>query len=1174
MALAASNLPEIVPGGATVRVTVMPMFDPGEARIRFEVPHGATVADILAIGLPHMPAPERVRVALTTNKGFCIVDRAVWSLVRPHAGVHVIVRVTPGGPALLPVLNLLVTVAAKAIAASPLLGLSPFAQNLLVFAITTAGGLLLNMLFRPDAPDQDKPKPNYAISGWRNEGRPDSPVPLVLGKVRYAPRYAASTYVEVVGDRLYLRSVFNEGYGPIVKTLPKIGETDIDEFEEVEVESLPGEDDDPDLTLYTTQVIEESLGVDLVKEPELDDEGEPEGPDIEKPVTRFTANDASEACIILNFPIGLAGFDEDVEPRGMDVKVEHRLVGAPDWIEVETVQFYERKESGFFRSFRWTLVDEDGIPVRGRYEVRLTRLTNSSDRAQVRDKLTWFALQSFRPESPFNFSKPNAKTAIRVKATGQLNGTLDTFNEVVSGEVRDLVGGDWLTIQETQNPAALALHVLTGNHQAYPADDSEIDFPAFEGWSVHNQANGLKFNRVIDYEASLGELLQMVGAAGRAVVWWDGEKWTVTIDQPQTYIVAHISPRNASNFRWSTNYFEPPDAIRVTFLDETNDYLEAERIIPWPADVRFATKAERDADLNWREGIRAEVYADPTPANNGYSRKVGPSGSGNWADKPFDITESLDLPGKTNPDEIWIETRRLQYERIYRNTMYTATQPGSARVVAPGDAVMLSRDVLVRAMHSARVLAVVGNRIEVDGVFVMDEGGTYGIRFRAYENDEDTAGESVLRTIKTIVGENRAVTLIAGDEETPEQRKPSVGDLVHFGPVASDSIPVIVAGIERGEDNSSILHMLPAADEMHEKVAAEVPPTWSGRVGADLGGSNTAPPVPLVLEVLSGLTGTGDADGLKVRLRPADGSSVVVAKFEIQHRISGAPTWEAPASAPAGAGVVAIPGYSNGDAVEWQPRSVSINNIPSATWGTTRTTTIGEDDPAVPGALNESLIVIQPGMGKADIFATMADSLVNTTHVQLYHNTTGTLNTATDKFLGLIAVEPGASFSRVAGDPSIVSILANGDLASAGPPPTVGANWSIGSGVASKTSGGGNSLSWTSLTLSVTTYRYAFDIDAISGTSPTLTPRLTGGTTVTGTAYTTSGRKRGTLTALSGNNSFAVIGNTASIVTVDDFVFYLPTADCLDQGNNYFWFQPFNGVTPGPVSSMFTVAVD
>lgn len=1164
------NLPAVTPECALVHVTVMPLFEPGEARRRFTVSHGSTVSDIIAKALP-CASPSvlsRVRISLVKKAGFYPINSNVWHVVRPNADVHVVIRVVPAGSAMQSVLQLLVTVAATAITGPLGLNLLGFFRTLATFAIVTAGGLLLNALFRPEQPGEDKEKPTYSISSWRNQASPDGFVPLVAGKIRYAPKYAASTWAEVVGDLIYIRSAFLWGYGPLAVSDLKIGETPIAKFDEVTIETQYGASGDALFTLYQTQIIEESIGAEVVLEPPFDDYGEPtDDPPEEKPVSRFTATDASEACIIFYFEGGLFDTDDKGKQGAGQIEIElaTRLVGAPDFDVVTTLRYDEEITKSFFRSYRWTLKNHAGLATRGRYEVRLTRKTKNDQNVGDQDDLKWFALQSFRPESPFNFPKAHAKSLVRVKATNQLNGTLDALNGVVSAKMRNWNGTSWVANMETRNPASFSLQAITGPHLAYPAPDSEIDWPAFEDWHEHCAATDLKYDRVHDFENGLGDVLAASGAAGRAAVWHDGEKWTVTIDRPREVIDDHISPRNASNFRWSTKYFDPPDAHRVTFLDETNDYLEAERIVPWPADVRYASKALMNADLGHRAKIRAEVYADPDPANNGYYRKTGVKGAGSWVPKPIEITEALELPGKTDPDEIWIETRRLQYERIYRNTIYSATQAGSVRRAAPGSAVMLARDVLVRAMHSGRVTAVVGNRIETDAVFRMEAGKNYGLRFRSYGNDEDGFGISVLRTLRTVAGDNRAVTL------TGEGAIPTIGDLVHFGPVAQESIPAIVAGIERGNDNTSILQMLPAADEMHAKVAAEVPPAWSGRVGSNLSGSNAAPPVPVVTAVRSGITGTGTANGLFVRLRPGTNSPVIVDTFEIRHRLFGAGAWATPAAAPAAGGVIIVPGYVAGNAVEWQPRSLSKDGIPSA-WGTSRTTTIGSADPLSPGALNSGLIVATGGLGKSDIFFTVAPTEANITHVQLFSNTSGTLNPVTDAILSPIAVEPGGTYTRVHGDPSITTLVTNGSFSAPASPPALGSNWIITGGHADHSAGAAGSISWAVAMSNGDDIRLSFNINSVSG--GTLTPRSTGTATETwATAYTTPGLKLQSHVATSANTTLELLAASTAVSQIDDVAAYKKTPASLSQGNQFYWLRPFNGVTPGPLAGPFLAII-
>ena len=87
------------------------------------------------------------------------------------------------------------------------------------------------------------------------------------------------------------------------------------------------------------------------------------------------------------------------------------------------------------------------------------------------------------------------------------------------------------------------------------------------------------------------------------------------------------------------SYVTPPDGFRIQFLDATNDYKPAERIVPWPGKEN------------------AEML----------------------------LTEELVLPGKTDPAEVYREGRRKQYEAIYRPDVYTVSRDGPVQVAVRGE---------------------------------------------------------------------------------------------------------------------------------------------------------------------------------------------------------------------------------------------------------------------------------------------------------------------------------------------------------------------------------------------------------------------------------------------------------------------------------------------------------
>ncbi|WP_456297916.1 TipJ family phage tail tip protein, partial [Acidimangrovimonas sediminis] len=430
----------------SIRLTAAPILDPGLARTELTLPAGMTLAQMVERAYPGLPEAERayLRVTLVTPLGQAAIEPRFWHRTRPRPGVRVVIRMLPGKNAVRSVLTIVVTVAAIALGQyyAAAWGLSTFGAGLLTAGLTVVGSILVNALI-PIKPtsvtgaDSTKAQDVYTISGFRNSSRPGDPVPLVLGRHRYAPPFAAGSYSEIVGDKLYVRALFCAGYGPNTIYDVRIGDTPVSDFDNVDIETREGWPTDAPITLYPRQVIEEQTGVDLIRPLPRDDAGNiVDGGGTETPVTRFTAGDATEASIILAFPNGLFAVDSEsgaVGALSVGVRIRQRLEGAGDWSEVATLDISSSKREAIYRQHSWTL------PTRGRYEIEVTRMTDERRDTNTSDRCNFVAIQSIRPEAPINSDLPLTLIAMRVKATYQLNGPLDNVNAVFQryGKVRD-----------------------------------------------------------------------------------------------------------------------------------------------------------------------------------------------------------------------------------------------------------------------------------------------------------------------------------------------------------------------------------------------------------------------------------------------------------------------------------------------------------------------------------------------------------------------------------------------------------------------------------------------------------------------------------------------------------------------------------------------------------------
>jgi hypothetical protein len=1117
-------------------VTTAPFFDPGHGRKNIVLSEGLTVLELVKKAMPHLQpsAYKNLRVALVSQNGTAIMLQEYWHCIMPKAGARVLIRLIPGKDALRSILIAVVSIAAIALGQAWAVALIPtagIAQSVLAVAFSAGlniiGNLLINALIPlPTSAGVDTKQRNvYAISGWRNSLRQDEPIPFPLGQHRYAPPFAAGSYTEIVGDDQYIRGSFCFGYGPLEISDLKLGDIPLSEYKDVELEVREGRSDDLPLSLYPQQVLEDPASIELLRPLPRDDAGEVVkavtagittediAGGIETPIKRFTATDTKDASVIIAMPSGLFRITGggSVQNQTVEVRIRQRAEGAQDWIDVETLTIIAAKRETFFRQYTWEL------PFRGRWEIEVTRMTVESVETQVSDRTTLAAIQSIRPEYPININKPVALVALRIRATHQLNGSLGNLNAIVQryGKIYDADTSSWIE-GLSRNPATAYLAALTGPASAFPVPESEIDFDQIADWYAWCTEKGLKYDHVHERSETLRDMLSAICAAGRASPRHDGLKWGVVIDRVETSVIDHINPRNSSDFQWHRSYFEPPHALRVTFLDETNDYNQAERIIRWPDYTGTIT-----------------------------------------------LTEAMPLQGKTDPNEIWIEARRRMYELIHRPDTFTAIQSGAARTATRGDLVMGSFDVLDKAQTATRVKSVRDGLIEVDELITIHAGVDYGIRFRKFDDPEDTIGVSHVIAVTGAQNETRLLRAL-NSHVTPD-----VGMLVHFGPMATESLAFKVRGIESGENFSSVLNLVAAAPIIDELTDMEIPPLWNGRVGAPANVTFGAPTQPKFTSILHGISGTGKADTIEVLVSPGTGSAAVIKSYRIEHKLSVEAEW-ASQTVNAGDGGANITDYVSGDDVEIRAISIAeagTESIPSAIVSLI----VGSSDAIIPTALDDNSITTFGSLGFAQILVgTTSDPA--TTQIQFYRVPAGMeLNRDTHSVGETILSAPLTTLVYVDGDATRSNLLTNGSFED-GSIWTLDPSWAIAGEQANHTAGSAGGLEQPLSLVAGNNYRLAFTVG--NRTAGSILPRLRGATDASGASQTTNDIFYDSIEAVAGNNAFGLSADANFDGSIDDIVLFLETVSCVDQGDYDYYLEPQNeDNVAGPVSGPFNVQI-
>lgn len=437
-------------------------------------------------------------------------------------------------------------------------------------AVAGVGSYAVNKLIPPPTPERPDTPDSFnrleAITGQSNQVGAFSPLPRLYGTFRFFPPLpmTARPYTEIKGDDQFLRMFMCLGYGPLEiggrtvgagyskiteqdslsGTPLKIGETDLNQFEEVEYEI--GSPDQ--MTLYSDQVIESNPGL------QANNDGDS--------AVRATEPNTDEISIAIAGR--LFSINDKAKTRRGTVRwrIEYREIGATDWIvEEEDWVISSSKKETVREGYRWRVPN-------GQYEVRLTRKSSSfAASTDTVSDFAWNALRSIRSVQPFDV-EGTVCMALRIRATDQLNGRIDDLS-VLATSVLDVYDGSQWVKQATNNPAWIYSDIWTGSANRRPLLKSDLDTDSLVEWANYCDQEGFYYNNVFDSSGTTFERAREVVSTGLAN--WNfstDAKIGVIRDVVQTVPKMIISPRNSFAFNYELAAVEVPDALRVRFVDD------------------------------------------------------------------------------------------------------------------------------------------------------------------------------------------------------------------------------------------------------------------------------------------------------------------------------------------------------------------------------------------------------------------------------------------------------------------------------------------------------------------------------------------------------------------------------------------------------------------------------
>lgn len=403
--------------------------------------------------------------------------------------------------------------------------------------------------------------PTSFIEGASNRMSPYGIIPVNLGTNRMFPNLAATTYTETNGNKQYARQLFTYGYGKLQITDRKFGETPVGGFEEVEFDDRLNADLNEGTKLYTQSIHQDSSSLKLTSDIGY--------------VIRTTQRDVDEAIIDVTFS-SLCFIVDYGKYQGMKLS--------------ETVQFdvyYSvTGENNWINAGRWSVSGATTaqlrvskrivFPSRNQYDIRINRLTGPT---QTSDSYLT-AIKSIGYSSPVKFADISG-TALRVKATDQLNGQVDSYNAVVTTLVKRYNPSthEWEVDKPSSNPADLFRYVLQSPAFAKRLGDNQIDLEKLAEWWEYCDSLKLEYNRVIDYDTSVDDVINDICAAGVATPTKVNNIYSVIIDNERPLVKGLVTPRNSWDYKGSIAYPELPHALRIEFRNKDKGYETDERIV-------------------------------------------------------------------------------------------------------------------------------------------------------------------------------------------------------------------------------------------------------------------------------------------------------------------------------------------------------------------------------------------------------------------------------------------------------------------------------------------------------------------------------------------------------------------------------------------------------------------
>jgi hypothetical protein len=557
------------------------------------------------------------------------------------------------------------------------------------------------------------------------------------------------------------------------------------------------------------------------------------------------------------------------------VNFSYRKVGETVWVDAGT-ENYSANTTSFVR-----FTKEITFPEEAEHEIRITR-TNGSNGSGA-DTAILTAIRSVGTAT-LPSHEGISEIAIRIRASDQLNGRLQTVNAIVQQMGYEWDGAAWSGLVPINHPAWILAQVLRGPYLRDPVPDNRIQLADLKAWA--DDEPHWECGEVIDGDTTIRETARMVCAAGRAKFGLVDLLWGVVRDNSDGPVVQTFTPLNSYDFRGSRIFSRPLDALRVNVISEDDDWQRVQ-IVTY-ADGRDETNATYVETLDTR----------------GVVLRSGEGDQGNaWRHGRLAIADA-----RLRPEEYsWGSD--LDHVRCQN-----------------GDKVRIVHDVPLAGIGYGfvREFSATGafiDEITLDNDVPIEVGKTYRMRVRRRNGEEVTF----------------SATKGTGNEWTPDTQVLSstthVGDMAVIEETTVESLEVLITSIVGEGDLQARLTAVPAAPGILQATSGAIPP-YISPISAPA--ARRGPTPPRVIAVFSDRdTAIEEADmsltpAAEVSFELSAGTGPQPSQIELQWRaVGGNAQWQRSGYSSPEIGTISTGGLLQGEVYEL--RLAAMNELGEVT---------------------------------------------------------------------------------------------------------------------------------------------------------------------------------------------------------------------------------------------------